>query len=212
MCIQRINGLPRGQEGLNTVTIKYTESSTGDIVPIGANLQTMFPFFIETGEAVKMTSPCHSGGGWSLKILLSPSGGIIGYVSIYTFLHPITNLLLPRICQVLVLPPYQAGGYGTILLESVYASYRGVKTVGALTYEDPCFGMRVLRDVMEYRMVRSLIEGNVKKKGYTVGDACAELKLPESRIERLQLLLDVVGGEALGEFGDRAKVSPKRRE
>ena len=58
--------------------------------------------------------------------------------------------LLLRVCQVLVLPPYQAAGHGAQLLNTIY-EYAGTQTALEVSVEDPSPQFRLLRDLTDVR-------------------------------------------------------------
>jgi len=58
--------------------------------------------------------------------------------------------LILRICQVLVLPPFQAKGHGSKLLQAVY-DYAKKHDAKEVTVEDPNPNFRLLRDVVDIR-------------------------------------------------------------
>ena len=107
-------------------------------------VQKLSLFFIENADDVDLTNG-ESGGGWNVLYLFRRHGGPIstsairdnandgegkgyrysfaGFLTLFTFYSPFRkpqsgNIL--RICQALVLPPYQRQGHGKAMMRAVY--------------------------------------------------------------------------------------------
>lgn len=61
-----------------------------------------------------------------------------------------------KVCQALVLPPWQRQGHGNKLLHQVYADVMSRKDVYQVTVEDPSPGFTRLRDQVDYEHCRVL--------------------------------------------------------
>jgi GNAT superfamily N-acetyltransferase len=94
-----------------------------------------------------------------------------GYLTLYAFTNPFKGKSL-RICQVLILPPYQRQGHGQKLLRAAYTLARERDIVYEVTVEDPAPGFTMLRcvtDVQDLREAhtRTHTEGEVQADTHT---------------------------------------------
>lgn len=82
-----------------------------------------------------------------------------GYVTLFTFHNPFAGSKL-RVCQALVLPPFQSVGLGRELMKVVYDKFVMVReSITELTVEDPCIGFSRLRDSVDFdRFIESYVE------------------------------------------------------
>jgi histone acetyltransferase 1 len=83
---------------------------------------------------------------------------LAGYVTLFYFDSPFRRPrpgLVVRICQVLVLPPYQGSGHGRRLLQAVYNHVAHADPqVVEVNVEDPAPAFQVLRNAVDYQQFR----------------------------------------------------------
>ncbi|KAF0697689.1 Aste57867_11660 [Aphanomyces stellatus] len=114
-------------------------------------MQKLSLYFIEGADDVDVED-----SRWSLYVIYETTHGDhrpVGYITVFTFHTPFTihvghNM---RICQVLVLPPYQRQGHGERLVEHIMHQARSMKHVHEVTVEDPVPGFSMLRDVVDVK-------------------------------------------------------------
>ena len=68
-----------------------------------------------------------------------------GYMTLFSFLNPIAGCK-ERVCQAMVLPPFQGRGLGRRMLLFVYRLCGANPEVAEVTVEDPCPSFQLLRD------------------------------------------------------------------
>lgn len=110
-------------------------------------------WFIETADAVDFEDD-----RWEALFLLgsrkstesqqSSKKELVGYFTIYTFINPIAGSKA-RICQALLLPPYQGRGLGRELMRQVYFICKKRDEVVEITVEDPAPAFEALRDAVD---------------------------------------------------------------
>ncbi|TFJ84068.1 hypothetical protein NSK_004541 [Nannochloropsis salina CCMP1776] len=166
-------------------------SSSPPSPPAIANLHRRFqkwaPWFIENGDDVNP-----EGGDWELLYLTarpppprlpSPSPFLVGYLTLFSFSNPIKGKCL-RLCQILVLPPFQRRGHGQRLLREAWRVGREREVVYELTVEDPAPGFKLLRSVNDLQDVRAWRrgeeeEGGREEGGRGLGFGSREVRMPE---------------------------------
>lgn len=110
-------------------------------------------FFIETADSVDFTDE-----RWEILILYHIKDNNMyyaGYTTLFRFHNPIHGSKM-RICQALVLPPYQRRGLGRLMLTRVYELARTDANIVEVTVEDPCEGFRSLRDIVDVQWAMGL--------------------------------------------------------
>jgi histone acetyltransferase 1 len=81
---------------------------------------------------------------------------LVGFVTLYNFRNPIKGTRL-RVCQALVLPPFQRQGHGQQLLRCVYDKLALPRPfVTEVTVEDPASGFTKLRDATDFQLCEDL--------------------------------------------------------
>ncbi|ETV80772.1 hypothetical protein, variant [Aphanomyces astaci] len=112
-------------------------------------MQKLSLWFIEGADDIDVHD-----ARWSLYVVFDVSAGYLhpaGYITMFTFHAPMTMMQNVRICQVLVLPPYQRQGHGERLVEYIMHQARSRANVHEVTVEDPVPGFSTLRDVVDVK-------------------------------------------------------------
>jgi GNAT superfamily N-acetyltransferase len=117
-------------------------------------------WFIETADSVDF-----SDDRWEVLFLYANhaptsaaasalgSREFIGYMTLFSFRNPIHGTKI-RVCQALVLPPWQGRGLGREMLLRVYEHIvHAREDVSELTVEDPCHGFQRLRDAVDLELL-----------------------------------------------------------
>ena len=100
------------------------EESTPRFRDYHERLQTWIMFYIDAASFIDIDDD-----NWKMFLMFEKSGGpgsesysIVGYITVYQYYAygRDTNMMRPRISQMLILPPYQRQGLGSQLLETVY--------------------------------------------------------------------------------------------
>ncbi|KDO30017.1 hypothetical protein SPRG_05206 [Saprolegnia parasitica CBS 223.65] len=114
-------------------------------------MQKLSLWFIEGADDIDV-----SDARWSLYTMLHKRGDDdytpLGYITMFTFNLPQRAMMTSkRICQVLVLPPYQRQGHGERLVAHIMAEARASDSIHEITVEDPVPGFARLRDVVDIK-------------------------------------------------------------
>jgi histone acetyltransferase 1 len=142
-------------------------------------IQPLARWFIETADDVNVSD--EDSGFWSVLYLFrkhdkisrgipTPHYSLAGYITLFHFNAPFKKPypgVIVRVCQALILPPYQRSGHGSELLLSVHdyaekyinnfaVSSNGMDIV-EVNVEDPAPGFVALRDITDYQRLLSLI-------------------------------------------------------
>eukprot|EP00592_Proboscia_alata_P008467 CAMPEP_0194363414 /NCGR_PEP_ID=MMETSP0174-20130528/11211_1 /TAXON_ID=216777 /ORGANISM="Proboscia alata, Strain PI-D3" /LENGTH=496 /DNA_ID=CAMNT_0039136797 /DNA_START=84 /DNA_END=1570 /DNA_ORIENTATION=- len=89
---------------------------------------------------------------------------LVGYTTLYYFHAPFKRPkpgLVVRICQMLILPPYQRCGHGKVMMEQIYNLIQkddDKEIVVELNVEDPCVGFTLLRNRIDYEFLKKKCE------------------------------------------------------
>jgi histone acetyltransferase 1 len=128
-----------------------------------SKLQSLALWYIETADEVDVTSD-EGGGYWKVLYLFESIAckkyALVGYMTLFHFYSPFKKPksgIVVRICQALVLPPYQRMGLGKKLLckvhELVRESASADREIVELTVEDPGPGFTALRNRVDYELM-----------------------------------------------------------
>ena len=153
-----------------------------------SSVQKMARWFIETADDVDLSGKSEGGdegGFWGVIYLFrqhnvadntSADGlpkirySLAGYITLFYFHAPFKKPepgIVMRICQALILPPYQRAGHGTSLMKEIYKHadqcIDGIKIV-EVNVEDPAPAFVALRDSHDYGRYRDLIAAGDSKK------------------------------------------------
>lgn len=129
-----------------------------------SSVQKLALLFIENADDVDVAT--EDGGYWKVLYLFRKHAprkfSLAGYVTLFHFSAPFRKPLagkIVRICQAVVLPPYQRSGHGRDLLHIVHDLANGKfdKQIGKygraiveINVEDPAPGFAALRNLVDY--------------------------------------------------------------
>ena len=129
-------------------------------------LQSVLRFFIENHSPIDAADE-----RWRLFTLFERRGdgtcAFVGAATVFAFQRWVAKAeaaaagttagpkLLLRVCQILVLPPWQGGGHGAQLLNSIY-EYAKTHDALEVSVEDPSPQCRLLRDLTDTRNAQRL--------------------------------------------------------
>jgi GNAT superfamily N-acetyltransferase len=144
--------------------------------PYHEQVQRLALLFIETADEVDVAD--ETAGYWKVLYLFRKHSAtkysLAGYLTLYHFAAPFRKPLpgtVARICQVLLLPPYQRSGHGQVMLQAVADLAHGVYTTAIrqrpvspskkeltsyaeslveVNVEDPAPGFTALRNRVDY--------------------------------------------------------------
>ena len=130
-------------------------------------LQTLALYLIDGSSYVDFESPAwtvycaysagpRSGCGGATGSAAAPSYCLAGYVTAHLFTQPFRaeRPTSVKVCQVLVLPPFQRRGVATRMMEAVYADAHRANHF-EVTVEDPAPAFTFLRDVLDFSRLHS---------------------------------------------------------
>ena len=165
-------------------TIKETNEEANFVISIAqstdeqksnyhASVQKLAKWFIETADDID-TEGKDSGGFWNVMYLfrVHDSNGstekvqysLAGYITLFHFHAPFKKPqpgIIVRVCQALILPPYQRAGHGSEMLQSIYEYANQYSTDGLeiveVNVEDPAPGFVALRDSVDYKRFMDMI-------------------------------------------------------
>jgi GNAT superfamily N-acetyltransferase len=104
-------------------------------------------WYIETASSIDFEDD-----KWEVLFLIKRDSmnrtSFIGYYTLYTFHNPFLGSKL-RICQVLILPPFQGLGLGRRMLLFIYSLVQSRSHVTEITVEDPAESFQNLRDLVD---------------------------------------------------------------
>lgn len=200
------------QEGDFIITL--ANGSEEKVAEFHSKVQKLAIFFIETADNVDLTSN-EGGGYWRVMQLYRRHAegkfSLVGYMTLFHFTSPFKKPkpgIILRVCQALILPPYQRGGHGSMMLNHVYYIAEGyydakLKEKGNLNdtcevvevnVEDPAPSFVALRNKIDFeRFKESLTSMNsaleckflgccsVGASGTDIENEAFWLPLPESQ-------------------------------
>jgi len=153
-------------------------------------LQTWIMFYIDAASFIDIDDD-----NWKMFLMFEKSGGpgtesysIVGYLTVYQYYAygRDTNMMRPRISQMLVLPPYQRQGLGSQLLETVYRNYLNDDKVIDITVEDPSDNFVRLRDFVDTKNCMKLSAFSKEKVTEGFSDDMTKVAAKELKICRKQ--------------------------
>ncbi len=109
-------------------------------------------WFIETADSVDFSDNRWEAIFVHRKDFTSHSDEFVGYMTLFTFNNPVVGSKL-RVCQALVLPPFQKKGIGRKMLRTVYDMACSRGDVAEVTVEDPAPGFQAMRDGVDVEWI-----------------------------------------------------------
>ena len=153
--------------------ITLADGSDQAVADYHAKVQGLAMFFIETADNVDLSS---NEGHWKCLYVYrrheADQYSLVGYTTLFHFNSPFRKPnpgIVMRVCQAIVLPPYQRGGHGSMMLHEVYkiAEGRTCTSIGSnvdesttkasdgdvveVNVEDPCPGFVALRNKVDFK-------------------------------------------------------------
>jgi histone acetyltransferase 1 len=129
-----------------------------------SRVQNLAILFIENADGVNLHQS-NGGGYWRVLYLFKKHGtrrySLCGYVTLFHFSSPFRKPkagIVMRICQVLLLPPYQRRGHGKILVRTVHELANESDDIVEINVEDPAPGFVALRNRVDYEMLVESVE------------------------------------------------------
>jgi histone acetyltransferase 1 len=187
------------------------------------SVQKLAKWFIETADDVDISGKLNDGdadgGFWSVLYLFREHNvlgdneqrkvqySLAGYITLFHFHAPFRKPepgIVVRVCQALILPPYQRAGHGSEMLKSVYEyadeyTSNGMKIV-EVNVEDPAPGFVALRDFVDYHRFLDSLANNVASeqtnKDLTEIDGDFFSPTSEDELQRVASLLKVTKRQA----------------
>ena len=127
-------------------------------------VQNLAMFFIENADGVNLRDS-NGGGYWRVLYLFQKHGtrrySLCGYVTLFHFNAPFRKPkagIVMRICQVLLLPPYQRCGHGKVLIRTVHDLAKESDDIVEINVEDPAPGFVALRNRVDYEMLSESVK------------------------------------------------------
>jgi histone acetyltransferase 1 len=81
---------------------------------------------------------------------------LVGYFTVFNFRNSFTGVHM-RICQALILPPYQRQGHGNEMMQYLYSIAHSRESCVQITVEDPAPAFITLRDIVDATLCRYVI-------------------------------------------------------
>jgi len=192
------------EEGKATFVLTMAHGSDPNVAAYHYFIQPLARWFIETADDIDISD--EDGGFWTVLYLFrehampenksnnnlgadaasSPSVAqkyyaLAGYTTLFHFHSPFrkpTPGIIVRVCQALILPPYQRAGHGSKMLHAVHRyadtyveEYESSIPIVEINVEDPAPGFVALRDYVDYQRFVSLVsDPDEKKKNYDGSD------------------------------------------
>lgn len=128
-------------------------------------VQNLALFFIESADGVKLSSN-NGGGYWKAMYLFQKHGtrryALCGYMTLFHFHAPFRKPkpgIIVRVCQALLLPPYQRMGHGRVMMRAVHDMTAGSDIV-EVNVEDPAPAFTLLRNRVDYELLVESLDTN----------------------------------------------------
>jgi histone acetyltransferase 1 len=124
-------GVATGQNDQNNTTFCLSLATGQKAAPYHEQVQRLALLFIETADEVDVAD--ETAGFWKVLYLFQKHSttkySLAGYLTLFHFAAPFRKPVagtVARICQVLLLPPYQRSGHGQVMLQAVADLAHGV--------------------------------------------------------------------------------------
>lgn len=129
-------------------------------------VQNLAIFFIESADGVNLHQS-NAGGYWKVMYLFQKHGtrrySLCGFLTLFHFHSPFrkpTAGIIMRICQALLLPPYQRQGHGKVMLRAVHEIAMQSEQIVEINVEDPAPGFVALRNRVDYELLVDSIKSD----------------------------------------------------
>ena len=181
--------------------ITLADGSDKTVADYHNKIQGMAMFFIETADNVDLSSN-EGGGHWKCVYVYrrhkADKYSLVGYTTLFHFNSPFRKPkagIVMRVCQAIVLPPYQRGGHGSMMLNEVYkiaegrplsideSTKSGNDEIVEVNVEDPCPGFVALRNKVDFkRFQKSSNLGSLQNLSTDVDSNAFWSPLPEDLV------------------------------
>ena len=199
------------------------------------SVQKLSLFYIENADSVDVANDA-DGGFWKIMYIFQKHDGgddekrkkqfqysLVGYFTLFHFIalfrKPEPGLIL-RICQALILPPFQGQGHGRRLLQNVYQLAHGERgkqsasdgdtdyDIVQVNVEDPAPAFVALRNKLDFQfLLEHRAEWNWAEKGSIW---CAESSNKLASKDNLSLFFSAMTEKEASETSVKAKIIPKQ--
>ena len=158
----------------NGGTFCLTLANGSEVADYHNQVQRLALFFIETADDVNVAD--ESSGSWKVLYLFQKHVAktdkhysLVGYMTLYHFTAPFRKPqpgVIVRVCQALILPPYQRAGHGQCMLRTLHEWADGAfdlllqgnnnnnlvaRDIVEINIEDPAPGFTVIRNRVDYQ-------------------------------------------------------------
>jgi len=197
------------------------------------SVQKLALFYIENADTVDVAND-GNGGFWKVMYIFQKHDddnkekkrfkySLVGYFTVFHFIalfhKPVPGLIL-RICQALILPPFQGEGHGRQLLQTVYnlahQDSQQLSVSGGDEYndiiqvnvEDPAPAFTALRNKMDLELVlENYKDWNWPEKGSTWSSTMSKSLASN---DKLKLFFSAIAEKEASEMSITAKITPKQ--
>eukprot|EP00803_Ostreobium_quekettii_P008840 evm.model.scf_195.5 EVM.evm.TU.scf_195.5 scf_195:32086-36316(-) len=147
----RVVGRRPQPEGETVVVCARLSTASDALKALHARMEPLLLYFVDGASSIDNGDP-----KWDIYLALQQQGDttrVVGFSTVYNF-YVFPDSVRKRLAQILVLPPYQNNGVGTLLVEAVYS---GAKEENAMdvTLEDPTDEVKHIRDKLA---LKSMLE------------------------------------------------------
>lgn len=153
---------PSNNEGApEEFTLTIADSEAADY---HKQVQNLALFFIESADGVSLKQN-NAGGHWKAMYLFQKRGtrryALCGYLTLFHFSSPFRKPkpgTIVRICQALLLPPYQRRGHGKAMIRAVHDMAQESDDIVEINVEDPAPGFIALRNRIDFELLVESLE------------------------------------------------------
>ena len=145
----------------NSMNFVMSLADGSDAAEYHDQVQKLALWFIETADSVNLASS-EGGGYWKVLYIFRKHSkekySLVGYMTVFHFRSPFKKPksgIVARVCQVLILPPYQRMGHGKALLQQVYdMAHDSNNDIVEINVEDPAAACTALRNLLDYQLLK----------------------------------------------------------
>ena len=224
-----------GRKSSKNFVITIADGRLPSVSEYHRSVQNLSLFYIENADTVDVGND-GSGGFWKIMYIFQKhdDGGegekekvkysLVGYFTLFHFIalfHKPDPGVILRICQALILPPFQGEGHGGRLLQAVYdlahnhckqtsANKRGDQhhNVIQVNVEDPAPSFVALRNKVDLRLVlRNYKDWNWPEKGSIWN---SDMSNSSASNNNLALFFSTMTEEEASEMSVKAKITQKQ--